>query len=154
MDLERLILEFGPLHFDRSLAVGEYIPAPNAQTVSSGTYECIEGPPAQGEHHPTNATPKYGPAAHGARLSAGVQAAMSQEVRGILVRRQAHEVCRGVPCAIGTRDNRVFSLEQHLVVWACKQGTEGLIASIARPAGERDGGSEVLELPIVQHAAP
>jgi hypothetical protein len=142
------------LNLDRSLAVGEYIPASNAQTVSSGTHESIEGSLAQGEHHPPDATPKYGPAAHGARLGAGIQAAMSQELRGILVRRQAHEVCRGVPSAIRTCDHRVFSLEQHLILWARKQGTEGLIASLARPAGERDGRSQVLEIGVVQHGAP
>jgi len=134
--------------------VGEYIPASDAQTVSSRTHESIEGSLAHGEHYATDATPEYGPPAHGARLGTCIQAAMSQELRGKLVRRQPHEVCRGVPRAIGTRDNRVFSLEQHLVVWACKQGTKRLIASLARLAGESDGGSEVLEICVVQHAAP
>jgi hypothetical protein len=47
------------------------------------------------------------------------------------------------PVQSGPRDHRVFSLEQHLFVGARKQGTEGLITSLARPAGERDSGSEV-----------
>ena len=71
MDLERLILEFRPMDLDRPLPVCEHVPAPDAQTVSYGTHEPIEGPLAQGEDHSPDTAPKDGRAAHRARLHDG-----------------------------------------------------------------------------------
>jgi hypothetical protein len=100
MDLEGFILECRPMYLDGSLAVGEYIARADTQTVRGGTYESIERRLAQREHYPTDPAPKDCPAAHGARLGARIHAATGQELEWILARRQAHEVCRGVPRAI------------------------------------------------------
>jgi hypothetical protein len=152
MDFERLLLEFRSMDLDSSLAVGEHVPAADAQTVSYGTHEPIEGPLAQGEDHSPDTAPKDGRAAHRARLGARIQAAASQELEGILVRRPAHEVCHRMPRAILLGDHRVFGLDQYVTVWACQQGAEGLITSLARPARDGDGGSEMVEIQTVQLA--
>jgi len=136
------------MHFNWALTMGKYVPAPYPQPVAIGTHELIEGAFTQCEHHPSDAAPEYGAAAHGAGLGTGIQAAASQEVRSELAGRQPHQVCDGVARAIWPGDHCVFRFEQHLTIRASEQGAERLVATLARAPGERDGGPEMLEIRI------
>jgi hypothetical protein len=146
VDYQRLILQGRSMHFNWPLAVSKYVPAPYPQPVTIGTHELIEGAFTQCEHHPSDAAPKYGPAAHGTGLGTGVHAAARQEVSSELARRQPHEVGDGVARAIWPGHYRVFRFEQHLTIRANEQGPERLVAMLARALGERDGGPEMLEI--------
>jgi hypothetical protein len=148
VDCQRLILQRRSLHLNWALAMGKYVPAPYPQPVTFGTHELIEGWFTQCKHDPADAAPEYGAAAHGARLGAGIQATASQEVRRELAGCQAHEVCRSVTRAVRSGDHRVLGFEQHLTIRASEQGAERLVATLARAAGERDSGPEMLEIRI------
>jgi hypothetical protein len=136
------------MHFNGALTVGKYVAAPYPQPVTIGTHELIEAAFTQGEHHPSDAAPEYGAAAHGAGLGTGIQAAACQEVRSELAGRQPHQVCDGVARAIWLGDHGVFRFEQHLTIRASEQGAERLVATLARAPGERDSGPEMLEIRI------
>jgi hypothetical protein len=146
VDCQRLILQRRSMHFNWALAVGKYVTAPYPQPVTIGAHELIEDSLAQCEHHPSDAAPEDGAAAHGAGLSTGIQAAASQEVRRELAGRQPHQVCDGVARAIWRGDHCVFRFEQHLAIRASEQGAERLVATLARAPGERDSGPEMLEI--------
>jgi len=148
MDCQRLLLQRRSMHFNCALTVGKYVPAPYPQPVTNGTHELIEGALTQCEHHPSDAAPEYGAAAHGAGLGTGIQAAASQEVRRELAGRQPHQVCDRVARAIWSCDHCVFRFEQHLTIRASEQGAERLVATLARAPGERDSGPEMLEIRI------
>jgi hypothetical protein len=156
MNLQRFVLQLRPMHLYGSLAMGEHIPAPDAQTVTIRSDKSVKRLLAQGEDHPTDTAPEYGSAAHGARLHAGVKGAASQVLGRKIVGRQAHQVGHGVRGAIRTGDHRVLGFEQHLAVWAGEHGTEGSVATLARGAGERDGRPEMSAVRIVHllHPAP
>jgi hypothetical protein len=156
MDLQRFILQLRPMHLDGSLAMGEHIPASDAQTVTVGSDKSVKGLLAQGEDHPTDTAPEYCAAAHGARLHAGVEGAASQVLRRKMTGRQAHQVGHGVRGAIRTGDHRVLGFEQHLAFWAGEHGTEGSVATLSRGAGKRDGRPEMSAVRIVHllHEAP
>ena len=68
VDCQRFILQRRSMHFNWALAVSKYVPAPYPQPVTIGTHELIEGAFTQCEHHPSDAAPEYGAAAHGAGL--------------------------------------------------------------------------------------
>ena len=74
VDCQRFILQRRSMHFNWALAVSKYVPAPYPQSVTIGTHELIEGAFTQCEHHPSEAAPEYGAAAHGAGLGTGIQA--------------------------------------------------------------------------------
>ena len=148
VDCQRLILQRRSMHFNGALTVGKYVAAPYPQPITIGAHELIEGAFTQGEHHPSDAAPEYGAAAHGAGLGTRIQAAASQEVRLELTGGQAHQVCDGVACAIWPGDHGVFCFEQHPTVRANEQGAERLVATLARAPGERDSGPEMLEIRI------
>ncbi len=148
VDCHRLILQRRSMHFNWTLAVSEYVPAPYPQPVTIGTHELVEGAFTQCEHHPSDAAPEYGAAAHGAGLGTGIQAAASQELRSELAGRQPHQVCDGVARAIWPGHHGVFRFEQHLTIRANEQGAKRLVATLARAPGERDSGPEMLEIRI------
>ena len=148
VDYQRLILQRRSMHFNWALAVGKHVPAPYPQPVTIGIQELIEGAFTQCEHHPSDAAPEYGAAAHGAGLGTRIQAAASQEVRSELAGRQPHQVCDGVARAIWPGHHCVFRFDQHLTIGASEQGAKRLVAMFARALGERDGGPEMLEIRI------
>jgi hypothetical protein len=106
------------MHFNCTLTVGKYVPAPYPQPVTNGTHELIEGALTQCEQHPSDTAPEYGAAAHRAGLGTRIQAAASQEVSGVLAGRQSPQVCDGVARAIWLGDHGVFRFEQHLTIRA------------------------------------
>jgi hypothetical protein len=144
----------GAMHLHRALAVGKDFPARQQKMLGRRADNFIQANLAESINHASNLTPINGAGAHGARFGAGIKGAAGELFGRKALARQPHEVGFGMPGAVTPGRNRIFGLQEKLVVLIRQDCPKRMVAVAARLPCDRNGELEMLKFEITHGLPP